>query len=71
MWVVYAPFKGAPIFWPEVLALEFFAVSWLVKGRAYATVVAAGKRSVYYMRHPQQLVKEVQEVVQAAPESSA
>ena len=71
VWVIYASFKGAPIFWPEVLALEFFAVSWLVKGRVYATVAAAGKRSFYYMRHPRKLVKEVQNAVQTAPESNA
>ncbi len=32
------------IFWPEALALEFFAVSWLAKGRADQTAVAIAKR---------------------------
>jgi hypothetical protein len=71
VWVIYASFRGAAIFWPEVLALEFFAVSWLVKGRAYTTMVAAGKSSLYYLRHPRQLVKEAQDAIQTAPGSNA
>jgi hypothetical protein len=59
VWVVYAEFTHMPIFWPEALALEFFAVSWLVKGRAYSTAVAAGRQSLSYARHPGQLVKEI------------
>jgi hypothetical protein len=59
LWVIYASFTDAPIFWPEVLALEFFAVSWLVKGRAYTTVVAAGRMCLYYARHPRKLAKKV------------
>src|SRR6266545_2173362 len=48
----------APIFWPEAVALEFFAVSWLVKGRADRTAAAAGRRTLHYGRHPGQLVGE-------------
>lgn len=59
LWVIYASFTGAPIFWPEVFALEFFAVSWLVKGRVYATAAATGRKSLYYARHPRQWVKKV------------
>jgi hypothetical protein len=59
LWVIYALSNRASIFWPEVLALELFAVSWLVKGRVDATAVAAGRRSLYYGRNPRQLVKEV------------
>ncbi|MFC1955918.1 hypothetical protein ACFLWZ_05265 [Chloroflexota bacterium] len=55
LWAGIASFNGAPIFWPEALALEFFAVSWLVKGRADITAVAAGRRTLYYGRHPKQL----------------
>ncbi len=58
-WAGSTFFTGAPIFWPEALALEFFAVSWLVKGRADRTAVAAGRRSLYYGRHPGQLVGKV------------
>ncbi len=54
-WAGIATINGASIFWPEALALEFFAVSWLTKGRADITVVAASKRSWYYGRHPRKL----------------
>ncbi len=67
LWAIFASFTGAPIFWPEALALEFFAMSWLVKGRAYATVAAAGRKTVYYARHPNTLVKDVQSAVQNQP----
>ena len=40
LWAGSALFTHAPIFWPEALALEFFAVSWLTKGRV---VVTAGR----------------------------
>jgi len=63
LWVIYALFTDAPIFWPEALALEFFAVSWLVKGRAYVTIVAAGGKSLYYARHPRKLVDDVRSSV--------
>jgi hypothetical protein len=49
---------GAQIFWPEVLALEFFAFSWLVKGRADWTAISAAKHTMYYGRHPRQLVRK-------------
>ena len=55
LWVVYAEFTHTAIFWPEALLPEFFAVSWLVKGRAYSTAVAAGKQSL----HPGQLIKDI------------
>jgi hypothetical protein len=55
LWAGIASLKDAPIFWPEALALEFFAVSWLVKGRADITVIAAGRCILYYGRHPTQL----------------
>jgi hypothetical protein len=55
LWAGIATVIGAPIFWPEALALEFFAVSWLAKGRVDITALTAGKRSLYYGRHPRQL----------------
>lgn len=58
LWAAGAHYTGAPIFWPEALALEFFAVSWLVKGRAERTVAAVGRRTLYYGRHPGKLVAE-------------
>ncbi|MFC1981622.1 hypothetical protein ACFLVN_05225, partial [Chloroflexota bacterium] len=58
LWAGIATVTGATIFWPEAFALEFFAVSWLTKGRADITVVAAGKRTLYYGRHHRQLFAE-------------
>ena len=49
-WAGSALFTDAPIFWPEALALEFFAVSWLVKGRGDRTAMAVGQRTLYYGR---------------------
>ena len=49
-WAGSALFTGAPIFWPEALALEFFAVSWLVKGRADRTAVVVGRRTLARVR---------------------
>ena len=63
LWAGIALITDAPIFWPEALALEFFAVSWLVKGRAPFTAVAAGRRALHYGRHPGQLVSEVQSAI--------
>jgi len=63
VWVVSAEFTHMPIFWPEALLLEFFAVSWLVKGRAYSTAVAAGKQSLFYGLHPGQLIEDIASAV--------
>jgi len=56
LWAGSALFTGAPIFWPEALALEFFAVSWLVKGRADRTAITAGRRTLNHGPNPKQLV---------------
>lgn len=37
-WAVVAGMTGASIFWPESLALVFFAWSWLTKGRALHSI---------------------------------
>jgi len=58
LWAVYAGLHGKPIFWPETFALEFFAVSWLMKGRLDQTAAKAGKKAVFYIRHPQQMIKK-------------
>jgi len=50
LWAGGAALADAPIFWPETLALEFFAVSWLAKGRAVWTLDQAGKRTRDYVR---------------------
>ena len=56
LWAGSSYFTGAPIFWAETLALEFFAVSWLVKGRIDRTAIAVGRQTLHYGRHPGQLV---------------
>jgi hypothetical protein len=48
------------IFWPEALALWFFAFSWLTKGRADHTLV----RLLEYTRHPRRVVREVRKNLQ-------
>jgi hypothetical protein len=62
-WAAIAALSRKPIFWPEALALELFAVSWLVKGRADRTLVAAGQRTLYYGRRPRELVSKVRSVL--------
>ena len=45
MWIIINKYvSGRSIFWPEALALEFFGISWLVKGRADRMAIAAAKR---------------------------
>lgn len=44
LWAGSAILRPHPIFWPEAIALWAFAVSWLVKGRAPQTLVAAARR---------------------------
>jgi hypothetical protein len=46
VWLVVAWFGDEPIFLPEALALQFFAVSWLVKGRAYEPVAYFARQSL-------------------------
>ncbi len=43
------------IFWPEALALEAFAVSWLVKGRLWHTAAATVERASFYAKNPRHL----------------
>jgi hypothetical protein len=46
--------QGHPIFWLESVALEAFAVSWLVKGRAHWTakqLLQRARRPVAYAKH--------------------
>ena len=43
-----------PIFWQETIALEFFALSWLAKGRARWTakqIAQRARRPVAYVKH--------------------
>lgn len=63
LWAAIASIMGAPIFWAETGALEFFAISWLVKGRVDKTAAAAGRQTIRYARHPQQLVSDVKAAI--------
>lgn len=46
LWAGSSYFTGAPIFWPEAIALWAFAVSWLVKGDAHRPVVDRVRRAI-------------------------
>lgn len=43
LWALLTP-EGEPIFWPEAIAVEAFAVSWLTKGKAHRPVLRAVRR---------------------------
>ena len=45
-WALLAALRGESIFWPETVALAAFAVSWLVKGRAYRSIRGAARAVV-------------------------
>ncbi len=59
VWAGIASFLDAPIFLPEAIALESFAVSWLIKGRADRTAVSFARRTLYYGRNPGKLASDV------------
>jgi hypothetical protein len=63
LWVVIASIMDGPIFWPETGALEFFAISWLVKGRVDKTAVTASKQTLHYARHPRELANDVRSAI--------
>ncbi len=67
VWAGVASLRRAPIVWPETLALEFFAVSWLTKGRALQAAAATAWRTLYYGRHPGHLVRAVRRAMRPAP----
>jgi len=58
-------FTEGSIFWPEAIALEFFAVSWLLKGRADWTLASAGMLTLHYGRHPGQLADKVWRIIRS------
>jgi len=51
--------RSANIFWPEALALEFFALSWLTKGRADHTFARVASKTVEYARDPKALAHDL------------
>lgn len=46
LWTAYAGLNDRPIFWPESIALIFFAISWLVKGYALRSVADLARRTL-------------------------
>jgi hypothetical protein len=59
VWAGIASIMDAPIFLPEALALESFAVSWLTKGRADWTAASLARRTLRYGRNPKQFAGKV------------
>ncbi len=55
LWILLG--TGRSIFLPEALALGFFSLSWLVKGRADWTLRAFGRKAAHFGRHPGELVR--------------
>lgn len=51
LWAIVAGLRKAPIFWPETLSLEFFAISWLTKGRVDWTARAVVSRAIHPRRN--------------------
>ena len=43
IWAIIAGLRGKSIFFPESVALVAFAVSWLIKGKAYKTIVSVAR----------------------------
>jgi hypothetical protein len=43
IWAIIAGLRGRPIFLPESVALVAFAVSWLIKGKAYKTIASVAR----------------------------
>jgi hypothetical protein len=43
MWALIASFFDGSIFWPETIAIEAFAVSWLAKGEAHLSLVRVAR----------------------------
>jgi succinate dehydrogenase/fumarate reductase cytochrome b subunit len=65
LWIIIvAVFRGtdASIFLPETIALEAFAISWLVKGRADVTA----KQALHYVGHPRELADKVRSKMRGA-----
>jgi hypothetical protein len=75
-WAAVSGQAKISIFWPESIALELFAATWLAKGRAEITAVAVGRKTLHYARHPGQLANKARSAlrpkaaVRAAPPQS-
>lgn len=51
VWAIAVGINGQSIFLPEAVALEFFALSWLIKGRADKTAAAVAAKTRKYFRN--------------------
>jgi hypothetical protein len=60
VWVIMAVRSNAPIFLPEVVALELFAISWLVKGHVDEPIKEA---VAVPLRYAQEAVEKVSSAV--------
>lgn len=63
LWAAIAALSNRSIFWPETVAVELFAISWLAKGRALRTIKAAGTQALYYTRNPRELLNKAPSAV--------
>jgi hypothetical protein len=70
-WAAIGGLQKVSIFVPETLALEFFAFTWLIKGRAEITVVAVAQKTAHYARHPGQLVDKARNALRPKPGAGA
>lgn len=59
-WAAIASLRHGSIFVPEALALEFFAFSWLTKGRAGRTAKELASKTLRVARNPRQLVETME-----------
>jgi fatty acid desaturase len=50
LWAASSLITGAPIFYPEAIAIVAFAISWLVKGEARRTWANAAQRALTRVR---------------------
>ena len=62
-WAVLARAANQSLFVPEALALELFAFSWLVKGRAGIAGRNLGIRIGHYVTHPRDLKEDFRELM--------
>ncbi len=63
VWAGLATKWGRPIFLPESIALEAFALSWLTKGRADKAAAGIARRVWHYGRHPSEAVERLYKAV--------
>jgi len=70
-WAALSGLNKTSIFWPETIALELFAATWLAKGRAEITAVAVVQKTAHYASHPGQLVDKARIALRPKPGAGA